>query len=131
MTARRLGRRAAAVAFAAATVALPALDAYGQPAAAETVVDIRVHGNHTTPDDDVVAVAGVAVGEPRVDVDLFYVGDLHEDCPVGVVFRRECVGAGERRLTIEIRPERVKLRPALAAPRAAPAAGHAAPWPNG
>lgn len=69
MTARRLGRRASAVAFAVAMVALPVPDAYGQPAAAETVVDIRVHGNHTTPDDDVVAVAGVAVGDV-VDLDV-------------------------------------------------------------
>ena len=69
MTARRLGRRTSAVALAAAAVALTALDGYGQPVASETVVDIRVHGNHTTSDDDILAVAGVAVGDV-VDPDV-------------------------------------------------------------
>lgn len=63
MTARRLSRRAYAVAFAAAAVALTAIDAYAQPAPSETVAEIRILGNHTTPDGDIVAVAGVAVGD--------------------------------------------------------------------
>jgi outer membrane protein assembly factor BamA len=31
---------------------------------AETIVEIRVHGNHTTPDADVVALTGIAIGQP-------------------------------------------------------------------
>ncbi|HEX5110283.1 MAG TPA: BamA/TamA family outer membrane protein [Vicinamibacterales bacterium] len=37
------------------------------PAAAQTaerIVEIRVHGNHTTPDDQVVALSGLSVGDP-------------------------------------------------------------------
>jgi outer membrane protein assembly factor BamA len=32
--------------------------------AAERLVDVVVHGNHTTPDDDVIAIAGLTVGAP-------------------------------------------------------------------
>ena len=35
-----------------------------QAAAQETVVEIRVHGNHTTPDAEVLRLAGVAPGAP-------------------------------------------------------------------
>jgi outer membrane protein assembly factor BamA len=35
-----------------------------EPAAAETVVEIRVHGNHTTPDVDVIRLSGIATGGP-------------------------------------------------------------------
>jgi len=35
-------------------------------ATAETVVEIRVHGNHTTPDAEIVRIAGVRVGQPFV-----------------------------------------------------------------
>ncbi len=69
MTAGRLRRRVAAAAFAAAAVAFTPLAARGQAVGSETVVDIRVHGNHTTPTDDIVALAGVAVGD-IVDADV-------------------------------------------------------------
>ena len=36
----------------------------GQAPAAETIAEVRVHGNHTTPDADVLALAGLAVGQP-------------------------------------------------------------------
>jgi outer membrane protein assembly factor BamA len=32
--------------------------------AVETVVDIRVHGNHTTPDAEIIRIAGVSTGTP-------------------------------------------------------------------
>jgi outer membrane protein assembly factor BamA len=32
------------------------------PSAAETVVDIRVHGNHTTPDAEIIRIAGLSTG---------------------------------------------------------------------
>lgn len=52
---------------AAVVLGLPTL-ASGQPApgssaAAEVVADIRVHGNHTTPDADVIRAAGVEIGQ--------------------------------------------------------------------
>jgi outer membrane protein assembly factor BamA len=34
------------------------------PPVAERLVDVLVHGNHTTPDADVIAIAGLAVGAP-------------------------------------------------------------------
>jgi outer membrane protein assembly factor BamA len=34
------------------------------PAVAERLVDVLVHGNHTTPDADVIAIAGLTVGGP-------------------------------------------------------------------
>ena len=34
------------------------------PSAAERLVDVMVHGNHTTPDADVIAIAGLEVGAP-------------------------------------------------------------------
>jgi len=34
------------------------------PAGGEVIAAIRVHGNHTTPDDDVIRLAGVAPGQP-------------------------------------------------------------------
>ena len=34
----------------------------------ETLVEIRIHGNHTTPDDDVLRVMGLAIGQPIDDV---------------------------------------------------------------
>jgi hypothetical protein len=37
------------------------------PAAAQTeerIADVRVHGNHTTPDADVLAISGLAAGDP-------------------------------------------------------------------
>ena len=35
------------------------------PAAAQEIVgEVRVHGNHTTPDADVLSLAGLSVGSP-------------------------------------------------------------------
>lgn len=33
-------------------------------AGGETIAEIRVHGNHTTPDEEIVQLAGVTVGQP-------------------------------------------------------------------
>ncbi|MGE0359336.1 MAG: FtsQ-type POTRA domain-containing protein [Vicinamibacterales bacterium] len=38
--------------------------------AAPAIVEIRVHGNHSTPDADVIAASGLAVGEGSGDADL-------------------------------------------------------------
>lgn len=35
-----------------------------QAPAAETIAEVRVHGNHTTPDAEVLRLAGVTVGQP-------------------------------------------------------------------
>jgi outer membrane protein assembly factor BamA len=44
--------------------ALLVVMACAAPAAAqEHIVEIRVHGNHTTPDQDILTIAGLAVGE--------------------------------------------------------------------
>jgi outer membrane protein assembly factor BamA len=37
-----------------------------EPSAVETVVDIRVHGNHSTPDAEIIRIAGVSTGTPFV-----------------------------------------------------------------
>jgi outer membrane protein assembly factor BamA len=42
--------------------------AAAQPAPA--IVEIRVHGNHSTPDSEVIAASGLAVGQPSADADL-------------------------------------------------------------
>ncbi len=45
----------------------------GAPAIAqapETIAEIRVHGNHTTPDTDILALAALATGEPATDARL-------------------------------------------------------------
>jgi outer membrane protein assembly factor BamA len=45
----------------------------GAPASAQTadrIVEIRVHGNHTTSNDDVLALSGLAVGEPGTEARL-------------------------------------------------------------
>ena len=51
-----------AIAVPAVQDALPS----ASPAApaAERLVDVLVHGNHTTPDADVIAIAGLAIGAP-------------------------------------------------------------------
>ena len=42
----------------------PAPGAFAQaPETPETVVDLRVHGNHSIPDEEVLALAGVALGD--------------------------------------------------------------------
>ncbi len=61
--ARRASAAALAVTMTAFTFALAASGAFAQGAAPETVVDVRVHGNHSTPDDEVLALAGIAVGD--------------------------------------------------------------------
>ncbi len=66
MIRRRVARRFPATAFTA--VVAPALiAALFNPVLAqaptETVVDLRIHGNHTIPDGEVLALAGVAVGD--------------------------------------------------------------------
>jgi hypothetical protein len=33
-------------------------------ASAETLAEVRVHGNHTTPDDEVLRLAGLTMGQP-------------------------------------------------------------------
>ncbi len=50
-----------AVALLVAGLAVPAPAA--QPAV-ETIAEVRVHGNHTTPDADVLALAGLTIGQP-------------------------------------------------------------------
>src|SRR5262245_12210321 len=38
-----------------------------QLATTETVMEVRVHGNHTTPDSAVLTLAGDVVGQPATD----------------------------------------------------------------
>ena len=61
MTAR--GAPRAAWARAGAFGAALSLGAAAGAAAAETVVEIRIHGNHSIPDDEVANLAGIAVGD--------------------------------------------------------------------
>lgn len=68
-----VARRVAAVQLAPALIALtlvPALltPVFAQAPPAETVIDVRIHGNHTVPDAEVLALAGVAAGDV-VDVE--------------------------------------------------------------
>ena len=51
------------VAVAAMTLPAVATAQRSVPAGPETVVDLRVHGNHSIPDDEVLALAGVALGD--------------------------------------------------------------------
>lgn len=44
-------------------------------AAGEVIADIRVHGNHVTTNDEVVAIAGITVGAPFTATTLRDVGD--------------------------------------------------------
>ena len=37
--------------------------AFGAPVATETVVEIRIHGNNSVPDEEVLELAGIAVGD--------------------------------------------------------------------
>jgi len=50
----------------AAVVAVAALLAAAVPSFAqgETVIEIRVHGNHATPDADILAISGLRTGDP-------------------------------------------------------------------
>lgn len=49
---------------AAMLAALPGAAARAQDAAPEVIAEIRIHGNYRTPDDDVLRIAGIAVGSP-------------------------------------------------------------------
>ena len=56
-----------------AYAALAVLLAGTVPAAAqitELIGEVRVHGNHTTPDADILAIAGLVVGSPLTDATL-------------------------------------------------------------
>ena len=72
MTRGPVARRVPAIRLAAliALTLVPALltPVFAQAPPAETVVDLRIHGNHTVPDEEVLALAGVAVGD-LVDVE--------------------------------------------------------------
>ena len=46
---------------------LLALVLAAQVAAAEVVAEVRIHGNHTTPNQDVLALVGDVVGQPATD----------------------------------------------------------------
>ena len=73
MTRRRASRRVSVAVLVvitlacALTLAVPV--ALAQGSAPEVVVDLRVHGNHSIPDDEVLALAGVTVGDV-VDADV-------------------------------------------------------------
>ena len=60
MTLRRCPPFLAAVVLAA----LPLAAAWAQTAAPEVVAEVRIHGNYRTPDDEVLRIAGIAVGSP-------------------------------------------------------------------
>ena len=47
---------------AAVLLALPLASARAQTASPEVVAEIRIHGNYRTPDDEVLKLAGIAVG---------------------------------------------------------------------
>lgn len=50
---------------AAVVVALPTGTVFvAEPLLAQTVVEVRVHGNQSLPDSEVIGLAGVAVGDP-------------------------------------------------------------------
>lgn len=53
--------------IALALVALTAGRSSAQPPAVETLGEVRVHGNHTTPDEAVLSLAGLTVGTPVTD----------------------------------------------------------------
>jgi outer membrane protein assembly factor BamA len=58
------GRWRAIAAIAAGLILSPAAAAMAQQ---DTIAEIRVHGNHTTPDADVRQLAGLAEGEPALE----------------------------------------------------------------
>ena len=57
---RGLGRRLGLL----VALCLVAVTARAQPAAPLTIEIVRVHGNHSTPDDEVLRIAGLVVGAP-------------------------------------------------------------------
>ena len=54
------------VLVALVSVAASLVPAFAQPAP-EVIVDVRVHGNHTTPDEEVLKLAGLSVGAPATN----------------------------------------------------------------
>jgi len=50
--------------LAAAAVLLSGSAAAAQTASSEVVAEVRIHGNYRTPDDEVLRIAGLAVGSP-------------------------------------------------------------------
>ncbi len=60
-----------ALAGAMTALALLAATSVGaQTALTPPIVEIRVHGNHSTPGDEIVALSGLAVGQPASDAVL-------------------------------------------------------------
>lgn len=59
-----------AVVAAAWLALLAAASAEAQPPAPPSIAEIRVHGNHSTPDAEVLALSGLAVGQPSDDTAL-------------------------------------------------------------
>jgi outer membrane protein assembly factor BamA len=64
----RDGRASALAILLALTLALASPVAAQEPAGApqQTVVEVRIHGNYETPDEEVLAAAGIALGD-RID----------------------------------------------------------------
>lgn len=56
-------------------LALVALSVNASAQVAEVLGEVRVHGNHTTPDADILSIAGLAVGAPVTDAVLRDAGD--------------------------------------------------------
>ena len=55
-----------------------ASSAAAQPTSPGVVAEVRIHGNHTTPDADVVALIGDVVGKPATDALIAEVGSKLE-----------------------------------------------------
>jgi len=62
----RAGVRTIVQALVVAIVLVPGV-ANAQSASPGVVGEVRVHGNHTTPDADVLAIVGEVVGQPATD----------------------------------------------------------------
>ena len=56
-----------------------ASSAAAQPASPGVVAEVRIHGNHTTPDADVLAIVGDVVGKPATDALIAGVGKRLDD----------------------------------------------------
>ena len=69
---RRFGLILFATAFFASSAA-------AQPASPGVVAEVRIHGNHTTPDADVLAIVGDVVGKPATDALIADVGKRLDD----------------------------------------------------
>ena len=64
-----------AVTIVALVCAGAAAAAFAQTPTMETLGEVRVHGNHTTPDADVLAIAGLTVGASVTDASLEQAAD--------------------------------------------------------